>query len=297
MKRSVLRVFALALAMVLAFGGSALAWSCRFCRSYGSGSFCYECGMSYSPENGVKATLLEPIATRTGPGTKYSEPGTFLKAGDTVYVRTKVWDGTNRIWWVQVEFEYRGDMIRAYTGAKRLSVNLNLVPEEDGQHSCIVEQDADAFAGPYYMDFMPWSDTIYAGTEATLIEVEDGYAHIDCWNSWRGSWWRGWVPLDTLNCRIYYNYYGYYGPADNIQFGQGTSFDPNSQSDWCMIEATSANVRSGPGTAYGIVGYVKNYEWYEILDSRMGDTGKIWYQICVDNVYGWISSGITNRAD
>ena len=54
------------------------------------------------------------------------------------------------------------------------------------------------------------------------------------------------------------------------------------------------NMRSGPGTQYGYVTGVREGQWYEILDSRTGNTGKVWYYICVDGDYGWISSGVTN---
>ena len=70
------------------------------------------------------------IATRSGPGTKYTEPGTFLSRGDSVIVHTKVWDSRNEIYWVQVEFTYRGEGYRVYTGSWRLDVDLNRVPYE-----------------------------------------------------------------------------------------------------------------------------------------------------------------------
>lgn len=258
----------------------------------------------------VWATLNQKMATRTGPGTKYTEPGTYFSSGKQVLVRSKVWDASNRIWWVQVEFtpSYGGDRIRAYTGAKRMNVDLSRVPEEYALQSCRVIEDADAFAGPWYDGFMPWSDTIYAGTTATLLEVENGFAHIECWNSWRGSMWRGWVKLSTLSCSNNYSHYGYYGFADdNPSYGYYEPQETKSPSTYygstggypvgwtCTIISSSAHARSGPGTQYDTAAYVHRGERYQILECTTGNTGKDWYKIYVGNAYqtyAWISSGL-----
>ena len=44
------------------------------------------------------ATTKMRLATRSGPGTQYTEPGTFLSAGHTVTVHTKSYDSRNGIW-------------------------------------------------------------------------------------------------------------------------------------------------------------------------------------------------------
>ena len=277
----------------------------------------------------VWAKLNQKIATRTGPATKYNEPGTFLRSGDYVLVRSKVWDDRNDIWWVQVEFTpssgYNGDKIRAYTGAKRMNVDLNKVPTEYALQNCRVIRDADGFAGPWYDGFVAWSDTIYAGTSATLLEVENGFAHIECWNSWRGCWWRGWVRLDTLDCASSYRYDSYYGFADdNTSYGgsnggynggySGGSGSGNSQPDTTRAPSTyygntsgypvgctvtivssSANARSGPGTDYREIGTVMHDEVFKILACSEGNTEKDWYRIHLGAPYNtdaWISSGV-----
>ena len=45
----------------------------------------------------VQARLNQKIATRTGPGTGYTEPGSFLGSGSYVTVISKKWDRTNEI--------------------------------------------------------------------------------------------------------------------------------------------------------------------------------------------------------
>ena len=96
----------------------------------------------------VDGWLNQRIATRTGPSTRYYEPGSFLRAGDRVTVHSKVWDDRNEIWWVQVEFRSGNERYRAYTGSWRMDVDLSSVPEEKALRTCEVWEDADVFAGP-----------------------------------------------------------------------------------------------------------------------------------------------------
>lgn len=149
--------------------------------------------------------LNTQIATRTGPGTNYSEPGTFLRAGDIVTVRSKVWDERNEIWWVQVEFWDNGKKLRAYTGSWRMSVDLNRVRTEVPLCCCTVEQDAPAYTAPYGDDPSGcWSDMVPAGTQATLYEIDGGYGLIECWNAKRQIMWRVWVRMRDLDCGYLY---------------------------------------------------------------------------------------------
>lgn len=258
------------------------------------------------------ATLNQPIACRTGPGTDYVEVGGFLGRGDMVLVRTKVWDPVNEIWWVQVEFdEYDsdtyGNRIRAYTGAWRMNVDLSQVPEEYPLGQCTVTGYSDAFTGPRYLQhFTAWPYSVFEGTSATLYEVEDGYAHVECWNGYLQQMWRAWIPLENINCAYLYDFDHYWGSADdNPSYGvtqpqatrspstyYGNTGSSYPVGEWIQVIASSAHVKSNPGTQYSTVAYVKEYQWYEILECTTGSTGKDWYKIYVDGVYGWISSGL-----
>lgn len=263
----------------------------------------------------TRATLNQRISTRTGPGTSYTEPGSFLKKGDVVTVRTKTWDSRNEIWWVQVEFTYQNTKIRAYTGSWRMSVNLNSVPEEYPLGSCTVTQTANAYAGPGY-GYKAWTDKVYSGTSATLYEVDSGYAHIECWNSQRQSWWRCWVPLYTLDCGYYYSDWdvtypsdsngGYYGGYDDgynsgyssdddysfVYGGSTSGYQPFPVGETCRIQAVSGNARSGPGQEYELVTVVYRGDYYEIYAVQMASNGRNWYKIRVNGQYCWVSSGI-----
>lgn len=233
--------------------------------------------------------LRQPIATRSGPGTEYFEPGTFLSRGDYVTVHTKVWDAVNEIWWVQVEFTEYGETYRAYTGAWRMSVDLRSVPEEVPLTTCTVIRDADVFAGPGW-DYVMWNDTVWRGTSATLLEVENGYGLIECWNdSWR-QMWRVWAPLSCLNCWDWFTSHDDTYPLTGGSFNRG-SFPVGRT---CWINVDNGNARTGAGTEYPIVDMVYCGESYTVLDTARAANGVTWYMIHTRNGYCWISSGLTN---
>ena len=89
--------------------------------------------MGYSSAEGVMAPLKMRLSTRSGPSTKYDEPGTFFQndwRNTRVLVLSKSWDSSNDIWWVQVEFTTRGGTpYRAWTGLKRVDIDIGRVPE------------------------------------------------------------------------------------------------------------------------------------------------------------------------
>lgn len=241
----------------------------------------------------VRATLRQRIATRTGPGTKYTEPGSFLKEGATVTVHTKVWDHANEIWWVQTEFTYSGRSYRAYTGSWRMNVDLTRVPEERPLETVSVTRSTSVYAGPG-SGYASWRDSVSRGTTATLIEVENGYGHIECWNSREGKPWRVWAPLDCLSCS------GRYDRWDDTypDWGYSSGWEEDSWmqpiGSTCHIVVSSGNARLGPGVEYPLEGYVHEGEWYIILDTAKASNGVTWYMILLDDICCWISSGLTS---
>lgn len=320
----------------------------------------------------IYVTLKERIATRSGPGTQYVETASYFTAGTRVLARSKVWDNTNEIWWVQVEFEYQGDKVRVYTGSWRLNIDLQYVAEEVPLDYGTLTTYADCFFGPWYSGFHPWPDTLEAGTGVTIYEVEDGFAHIECWNAWRNQLYRCWVPLSTidvgykyqglnirgsdgyvpgtvntatvdvavLNCRtgagtgyatVDYVYRGDRIPILDSAYDRngdlwyqtrvnnrnvwvfasmvrvdGSSYDDEDDRDkgydhgsgsslvgqTCVVQASSANARSGPGTDYSIVATVYEWEWYTVLDTAVASNGRTWLKISVNGRTCWISGGV-----
>lgn len=59
----------------------------------------------------------------------------------------------------------------------------------------------------------------------------------------------------------------------------------------CVIRAAEGNARTGPGTDYTFVCYVRAGQQYEILDCVVGNTGKDWYMVRANNgQLCWFSS-------
>ena len=54
--------------------------------------------------------------------------------------------------------------------------------------------------------------------------------------------------------------------------------------------SNSLSFRSGPGTEYDIIGYLKNGDSGQIIDQAEATTGKIWYKMTVNGKTGWASS-------
>ncbi len=54
--------------------------------------------------------------------------------------------------------------------------------------------------------------------------------------------------------------------------------------------SSSLNLRSGPGTEYSVVGYLKNGDSGEIIEEKAATNGKIWYKMNINGKTGWASS-------
>ena len=175
-------------------------------------------GKSYVSSNGgyvnyssVRATSNRRIATRTGPGTEYDEPGSFYKAGTTVKILSKAYDTRNGIWWVQVELNYQGSLYWVYTGVKRFdNLDLSRIPEEKVIGHCRTSTSLTGRYGP--------SDSaasikakVPAGVSCDIYGYVYGensdYIQIQFYDSSRRCYRRAWVK-DTF-VDDYENYYGF----------------------------------------------------------------------------------------
>ena len=109
--------------------------------------------------------LNQQIATRSGPGTEYFEPGSFLRKGDYVTVHTKVWDSVNEIWWVQVEFTEGG---WAISYCVPVSFLHRFFPEFEAKEGAVLHANlykcGDKTVKPHYLSWNP-------------IELEDPAFH------------------------------------------------------------------------------------------------------------------------
>lgn len=145
-------------------------------------------------------TLNQKMATRTGPSTKYDEPGTFFNGkwkGQRVRVISKVNTG---VWWLQVEFTYNGQLMRAYTGLKRVdNVNLNSVPTESVIGTCRLSRSVKGYYGPG-SNYKPMGYAVPANTTCDVIMTENGYVLVEFpyhYKNYEKS--RAWVPASQVS--------------------------------------------------------------------------------------------------
>ena len=143
--------------------------------------------------------LNQKIATRTGPGNNYDEPGTFFMndfADTQVKVISRAETNTS---WVQIEFTWKGQLMRAYTGAKRIA-NLDKarVPEEAMLGTGTTRAAATAWYGPGPA-YAQQKHTVPAGTPCTVFMEENGYVLVEyAWYDGDYSLCRSWIAADVL---------------------------------------------------------------------------------------------------
>ncbi len=154
---------------------------------------------------GHEAYLKMALSTRTGPGTWYDEPGTFFGSNyrDTsVRVLSKAWDDRNSIWWLQIEF-YRNSMLyRAYTGLKRVDIDINDVPEESILGTAVTQRSAAGYWGPG-TEYAASQYDIPSGISVAVLDVENNYAQIEFYDGRTAdrsyARRRAWIRTDYLD--------------------------------------------------------------------------------------------------
>ena len=147
----------------------------------------------YDATQPLTGVLLQKMATRSGPSTKYTEPGTFLAKGDTVKVISLAYDN-NDVPWVQVDFTAYGGHRRAYTGLKRIDLEAWQIPLEqplnDGGY---MRESVTPRTGPGN-DYMACKGVTLAGGDSVLVMTEEnGWLQIEFFVE-SGQTMRAWVP-------------------------------------------------------------------------------------------------------
>jgi len=155
---------------------------------------------------GWNTNLTMRLSTRTGPSTSYTEPGTFFSNWQGVGVKVFSKAQGNGVWWVQVEFQTGGKLYRAYTGAKRVTMDISAVPEERiiGMGYVRLAGDADGYYGPG-THYAPLPHPVPAGINGTIISSENGYVLFDFYDSRLGMQRRAWVYADYMTIDWYYD--------------------------------------------------------------------------------------------
>ena len=155
--------------------------------------------------SGTYAYLKMALASRTGPGTWYDEPGTFFSKNyrDTsVKVLSKAWDDRNSIWWLQVEFYRNSTLYRAYTGLKRVDIDISDVPGENVLGTAVTQRSTAGYWGPG-TEYAASKFDIPSGISVTVLDIENNYAQIEFYDSQTAdrsyARRRAWIKTDYLD--------------------------------------------------------------------------------------------------
>jgi len=148
----------------------------------------------WTPFYGV---LNQRMATRTGPGTKFTEDhGTLPESTEIVIYAQEDSGGTP---WVLVEFVRNGKLVRAYTGLKRVDVEVSDLPKTTkNPKAAIVTEDTPAFYGPDAQYYMAIETPVRAGTELLVYGVDRNFALVEYARE-DGTWMRAWVPMPVMS--------------------------------------------------------------------------------------------------
>ena len=143
---------------------------------------------------GVPASLNQKMATRSGPGTKYTEElGTIPMDTQIEVINCVTTNGTP---WCLVEFRYNGKMMRCYTGLKRINAYGDLPEGSVDFVKDKVTQGTKAYYGPG-TNYAERKGSISKGEEMRVFEVEGDWALVEYKHG--GSWERGYIPVSCLN--------------------------------------------------------------------------------------------------
>lgn len=141
----------------------------------------------------VYASLNQEMMTRTGPGTQYSSPGTFLRKGDRAKLISVYYDH-NSVGWVQAEFSINGRPVRLYTGLKRFDGmrNHNLYYDDVRCEGSFLRSSCTPLLGPGY-EYLSLNMTLRSGSEVYIVGCEGNFYQCDFYGP-DGNLHRGWFP-------------------------------------------------------------------------------------------------------
>ena len=154
---------------------------------------CLLLSLSVSALASVPGTLNQKMATRSGPGTKYSEElGTLPQDTRIVIINCVTTNGTP---WCLVEFTHNGKLTRCYTGLKRINTSYDLPKGSPDYTKDTVTQNTKAYYGPG-TNYNERKGSISKGEEMRVFEVEGSWALVEYKHG--GTWQRGYIPVDCL---------------------------------------------------------------------------------------------------
>ncbi len=143
---------------------------------------------------GVDAWLNQKMATRSGPGTKYTEELGTLPQNTSITVIAQAETGGTV--WYQVEFTRNQKLYRCYTGKKRVNVSSGNIPWENPDY---VEDKliggAEAYYGPG-TNYAKRKSGVYKNTTVRVFGVEGDWAL--CEYKEGSKWARGYIHVEKL---------------------------------------------------------------------------------------------------
>ncbi len=135
------------------------------------------------------ASLNQRMATRSGPGTQYTEElGTLPQSTDIALIEYVTTNGTP---WGMVEFYKNGMKHRAYTGMKRINAYGPVGQGTLEYFEVHLSQATAVYYGPGF-DYAQRQGTVPAGTLLRLYDFENGFAMCDYQSA--GKWVRAYFP-------------------------------------------------------------------------------------------------------
>lgn len=150
----------------------------------------------------VEGLTIDKLSTRSGPGTRYRDTGTYKVQDQYVPLFSVAYDGSG-VCWVQCDILYGSKLRRLYTGLKRFDAStfdLSSLPEEDPMdfdERVRVLATSKALYGPGPAYDVYDTLTVDKGQRVTVIAIQDDYAQVE-WTTSKQSY-RAWVYLSTLD--------------------------------------------------------------------------------------------------
>lgn len=224
--------------------------------------------------SGVTGWLNQKMATRSGPGTKYTEElGTFSQSTSITVIDRVERNGTV---WCQVEFTSRGQWYRAYTGLKRIETYEYIPWANDNGADAYMTRSAQVYYGPGSW-YAQRGGRLSSGTSVLLYAYENGYAQVEYMAG--SSYIRGWVDSSCVSTERQreWDYGGSSGYSGNSYSGNtgysGNSYSGNSYSGYSGNNYSGYSGNSYSGVSGTTVTRVRTLERGCNLraEPRMGD--------------------------
>lgn len=143
---------------------------------------------NYAP---VAAAANQKLATRSGPGTDYTDTLTYPQSTEIVAYYTTPGSGTD---WICIGFTYRNEKYLLYTGSKRVNYQGVLAgTEAEEGFTAHITQELTPYYGPGY-EYASAKHSVPAGSTVTGVYQADGGWLMFDYQVPGGKIQRAWAP-------------------------------------------------------------------------------------------------------